>query len=282
MANIAIGHSPDPDDAYMFYAMAKGAVTVDGYDGIDHVMADIQTLNERAMRGELEVTAISAHCYPHVADRYRIMSCGASMGLGYGPIVVSKTLSSIDELKGKRLATPGKMTTALLIAGIFLDDFETVDTPFDKIMDVVDAGEVDAGLLIHEGQLTYKDHGFTKLLDFGELWAEETGGLPLPLGLDCVRRDVGEARMQSITNAMYQSIVYADAHFDDAVLYAQDFGRGIDLDMCGKFTKMYVNELTLDMGEDGRRALSELFARATAAGAIAANPAVDIITADRG
>lgn len=278
MANIAIGHSPDPDDAYMFYALAKGAVTVPGYDGIDHVMADIQTLNERAMRGELEVTAISAHCYPYVADKYRIMSCGASMGLGYGPIVVSKTLTSIEQLKGKRLATPGKMTTALLIASIFLDAFEPVDTPFDKIMDVVDAGEADAGLLIHEGQITYEEHGFTKLLDFGELWEKETGGLPLPLGLDCVRRDVPDP--QAITNAMYESIIYADAHFDDAIVYAQDFGRGLDFDMCGRFTKMYVNKLTVDMGKQGEQALSELFLRAHAAGFIPTTPDIDIIWAD--
>lgn len=281
MPNIAIGHSPDPDDAYMFYAMAEGAVTVEGYDGIDHVMADIQTLNERAMRGELEVTAISAHAYPYVADKYRIMSCGASMGLNYGPIIVSKTLGSLSELGGKRLATPGKWTTALLLARIFLDDFEAVDTPFDEIMDLVDAGGADAGLLIHEGQITYGDRGFSKLLDFGELWARETGGLPLPLGLDCVRRDVGEARMQAITNAMHRSIVYADDHYEAAVRYALDFGRGLDMEMCGRFTKMYVNELTLDMGEPGRRALEELYRRAHAAGVIDHIPTVDIIQAAR-
>lgn len=281
MANIAIGHSPDPDDAYMFYALAKGAVTVPGYDGIDHVMADIQTLNERAMRGELEVTAISAHCYPYVADKYRIMSCGASMGLGYGPVVVSKALTSIDQLAGKRLATPGMMTTALLIARTFLPEFEVVDTPFDRIMDVVDEGGADAGLVIHEAQITYQDHGFTKLLDFGELWDSETGSLPLPLGLDCVRRDVGEAAAQDITNAMYQSIIYADEHYDDAVVYAQDYGRGIDFDTCGRFTKMYVNELTVDMGEQGEKALAELFTRAHAAGQIDRIPPVDIIWAER-
>ena len=280
MANIAIGHSPDPDDAYMFYALAKETVTVPGYDGIDHVMADIQTLNERAMHGELEVTAISAHCYPYVADKYRIMSCGSSMGMGYGPVVVSKTLSSISELRGKRLATPGKMTTALLIANIFLDAFEEVDTPFDKIMDVVDSGEADAGLLIHEGQITYEEHGFTKLLDFGELWEKETGGLPLPLGLDCVRRDVGEEQGLAITNAMYESILYADAHFDDAIKYAQDYGRGIDFDTCGRFTKMYVNELTVDMGKRGEQALNELFLRAHAAGIVPTHPPIDILWAD--
>ncbi len=280
MPNIAIGHSPDPDDAYMFYALAKGAVTVPGYDGIDHVMADIQTLNERAMHGELEVTAISAHCYPYVADRYRIMSCGASMGLGYGPVVISKSLRSLDELRGKRLATPGQMTTALLLANTFLPAFEAVDTPFDQIMERVDDGTADAGLVIHEGQITYQDHGFHKLLDFGELWAAETGGLPLPLGLDCVRRDIGEAQAQDITNAMYQSIVYADDHYDDAVVYAQEFGRGIDFETCGRFTKMYVNELTVDMGEQGQQALTELFARAHAGGSIPSLPAIDILWAN--
>src|SRR3990172_7542866 len=188
---IRVGHSPDPDDAFMFYGLASGKVKLEGIR-IEHLLEDIQSLNERAMKADLEVTAISAHAYPYVADKYWIMATGASMGEGYGPVLVSKKYRTLAELKGKRVATPGKMTTATLLFQIYMEGIEHVDIPFDQIMERVTAGEFDAGLLIHEGQITYDQEGFHKVLNFGEFWEKETGGLPLPLGLDVVRKDLGE------------------------------------------------------------------------------------------
>ena len=187
---IRVGHSPDPDDAFMFYGLSSGKVKLEGIT-IQHHLEDIQTLNERAFRGELEVTAISAHAYAFVSDKYWVMKTGASMGEGYGPVIVSKKYRSLDELTGKRVATPGAMTTATLLFKIFTEGITQVDIPFDQIMDRVSSGEFDAGLLIHEGQITYQEQGFSKILDFGELW-ERLYGLPLPLGLDVVRKDLGE------------------------------------------------------------------------------------------
>src|SRR5450759_3648138 len=178
---IKVGHSPDPDDAFMFYGLASGKVKLEGIT-IEHMLEDIQSLNVRAMKAELEVTAISAHAYPYVADKYWIMATGASMGEGYGPVIVSKKFKTLAELKGKRVATPGKLTTATLLFAIFTDGINHEDIPFDQIMERVSSGEFDAGLLIHEGQLTYKAEGFNKILDFGELWHKESKGLPLPLG----------------------------------------------------------------------------------------------------
>src|SRR5512143_1118487 len=187
---ITVGHSPDPDDAFMFYGLASGRVKIEGIR-IEHMLEDIQSLNERAMRAELEVTAISAHAYPAVAKDYWIMRTGASMGEGYGPVIISRNYRSLDELRGKTVATPGPLTTAPLLFRIFAGHIRHVDMPFDTIMEAVDTGKADAGLLIHEGQLTYRALGYNKVLDFGELWKKEAGGLPLPLGLDVVRRDLG-------------------------------------------------------------------------------------------
>ncbi|MBI1808221.1 MAG: ABC transporter substrate-binding protein [Ignavibacteria bacterium] len=255
---IRIGHSPDPDDAFMFYGLASGKVKLDGIC-IEHTLEDIQSLNERAKRAELEVTAISAHTFPYVADKYWIMRTGASMGEGYGPVIISRKYRSLDELKGKTVGTPGPLTTATLLFKIFTYGIKNVDIPFDKIMEAVDAGDVDAGLLIHEGQITYQSLGYHKVLDFGELWEKETNGLPLPLGLDVVRKDLGEDLARKLSHGLKESIAYGYKHQDESIPYAMQWGRGIDRNLGEKFVKMYVSELTIDMGEQGRKALGLLF-----------------------
>ncbi|MFA4916725.1 MAG: MqnA/MqnD/SBP family protein [Syntrophales bacterium] len=255
---IRVGHSPDPDDAFMFYGLAKGKVKLDDIR-IEHFLEDIQSLNVRAMDAELEVTAISAHAFPYVADKYWIMSTGASMGEGYGPVLVAKKYKSLAELKGKTVATPGKLTTATLIFNIFTEGIANIDIPFDQIMERVSSGEFDAGLLIHEGQLTYNQEGFNLILDFGKLWEEKTGGLPLPLGLDVVRKDLGEELASKLSHGVKQSIDYGYKHLDEAIAYALQWGRGIDDQLGEKFVKMYVSELTIDMGEKGKQALETLF-----------------------
>lgn len=264
---LQIGHSPDPDDAFMFYGFASKKVTIPGYE-IDHVLDDIQSLNRRAMRGELPVTAISAHAYPYVSDRYWIMKTGASMGEGYGPIIVSKRYKTMEELKGKLIAQPGKLTTANLLLQIWYGDIRSVEVDFDKIIQAVLDGEVDAGLLIHEGQITWDLHGLNKLADFGVRWEKETNGLPLPLGLDCVRKDLGKQKARDISNALQQSIHEAYANQDESIPYALNWGRGISHEHGSKFVKMYVNEVTMDMGERGKKALAHLFDMGAKAGII--------------
>lgn len=255
---IKVGHSPDPDDAFMFYGLASEKVKLEGIK-IEHMLEDIQSLNVRAMKGELEVTAISAHTFPYVADKYWIMVTGASMGEGYGPVIVSKKFKTLDELKGKRVATPGKLTTATLLFKIFTEGIENVDIPFDQIMEKVDSGEFDAGLLIHEGQLTYAQEGFTKIMDFGEFWSDYAKGLPLPLGLDVVRKDLGIDLAKKLSVGLKESIHYGYTHQNESIPYAMEWGRGIDFKLGEKFVKMYVSELTIDMGENGKRALELLF-----------------------
>ncbi|MDZ4165534.1 MAG: MqnA/MqnD/SBP family protein [Smithellaceae bacterium] len=273
---IKVGHSPDPDDAFMFYGLAAGRVKIPGIT-IEHVMEDIQTLNVRARRGELEVTAISAHAYPYVADKYWIMKTGASMGEGYGPVIVSKRYRTLEELRGKVVATPGELTTATLLFRIFTEGIEHVDIPFDEIMDRVASGEFAAGLLIHEGQITYQEEGFHKILDFGEFWAEQSGGLPLPLGLDVVRRDLGRELADKLCQALKESIEYGYHHQDESIPYALEWGRGIDPEQGARFVKMYVNDLTLDMGEQGKQALERLFRLAADKGIIPEPPEMVII-----
>ena len=255
---LQIGHSPDPDDAFMFYGYGSGKVTIPGFE-IDHVLDDIQTLNKRAMRGELPVTAISAHAYPYVSDHYFIMKTGASMGEGYGPIIVSKKYKTLEELEGKTIAQPGKLTTANLLLRSWFPQFKTVEVDFDKIIDSILEDEVDAGLLIHEGQLTWADYGLNKICDFGEIWEKETGGLPLPLGLDCVRKDLGEEMAKTISQSLRDSIKAAYDFQDESIPYALQWGRGLSTELGGKFVKMYVNDLTIDMGDKGRQALQHLF-----------------------
>jgi 1,4-dihydroxy-6-naphthoate synthase len=255
---IRIGHSPDPDDAFMFYGLSSGKVKLDGII-IDHILEDIQSLNMRALKGELEVTAISAHAYPSTADKYWIMATGASMGEGYGPVLISKIYNSLEELKGKKIATPGRLTTASLIFKIFTDGLENVDIPFDQTMERVESREFAAGVLIHEGQITYADQGFNKIIDFGELWKSRFADLSLPLGLDVVRKDLGKVLARTLSVGLKQSIHYGYTHQSEAIPYALQYGRGIDIAIGERFVKMYVNELTIDMGERGKKALETLF-----------------------
>jgi 1,4-dihydroxy-6-naphthoate synthase len=258
---IRIGHSPDPDDAFMFFGLASGKVKLNGIR-IEHLLEDIQLLNQRAQKAELEVTAISAHAFPFVADKYWIMRTGASMGEGYGPVIISRKYKTLDELKGKTVGTPGPLTTATLLFKIFTDGIENIDMPFDKIMRAVDNGDIDAGLLIHEGQITYQSLGYNKIFDFGELWQNETGGLPLPLGLDVVRKDLGNELALKLSRGLKESIEYGYNHQDESIPYALKWGRGIDRKLGEKFVKMYVSALTIDMGDAGKKALEILFQRA--------------------
>lgn len=273
---IKVGHSPDPDDAFMFYGLASGKVKLEGIK-IEHLLEDIQSLNVRAMNGELEVTAISAHAFPYVAEKYWIMVTGASMGEGYGPVIVSKKYRTLNELKGKTVATPGTLTTATLLFKIFTEGIANIDIPFDRIMERVDSGEFDAGLLIHEGQLTYAKEGFNKILDFGEFWENYSHGLPLPLGLDVVRKDLGFDLAKTLSHGLRESIHYGYTHQNEAIPYAMQWGRGIDYTLGEKFVKMYVSELTIDMGEKGKQALELLFTLAHQKGIIPRMPAVELV-----
>jgi 1,4-dihydroxy-6-naphthoate synthase len=261
---IRIGHSPDSDDAFMFYALAKGLIPTDPYK-IVHVVEDIETLNQRALAAELEVTAISVHAYAYVAKDYMFMPCGASIGDQYGPLVVSK--APMDTLAGKRIAIPGKMTTAYLTLSLFEPNFEAEPRPFDKILDAVQQDEVDAGLIIHEGQLTYAREGLHKVIDLGEWWYEETG-LPLPLGANVIRRNLGTEKIRKITALLKQSIEYSLEHREGGLAYAMTYARDMETSLADKFVGMYVNDYTLDYGEKGRAGVRELLHRGNAAGII--------------
>lgn len=278
MSVLRIGHSPDPDDAFMFYGLACGAIEIKGHR-VEHVLEDIASLNKRAMRGELEGTALSAAAYPHVAGGYRLLPVGASLGIGYGPLVVCREGARVGDLSGSTIAIPGRSTTSYLLLRLYLEDFQAVEIPFDRIPQAVLEGEVDAGLLIHEGQLTHPQLGLAPVLDLGARWREETG-LPLPLGLDAVRRDLEEGLQAEISKALARSIRYAFTHEEEALDYALRFGRGIDRQTCRQFVHMYVNDYTLDLGEEGRRALLALYERAHRRGLIPAVPPLDLLPAD--
>ena len=271
---IRIGHSPDSDDAFMFYALAKGLIPTNPYE-IVHVIEDIETLNQRALAAELEVTAISVHAYAYVAKDYMFMPCGASIGDQYGPLVVSK--APIDTLAGKRIAIPGKMTTAYLTLSLFQPDFEAETRPFDKILDAVQQDEVDAGLIIHEGQLTYAREGLHKVIDLGEWWYEETG-LPLPLGANVIRRDLGTEKIRQITALLKQSIQYSLEHRERGLEYAMTYARDMETSLADKFVGMYVNDYTLDYGQKGRAGVQELLHRGSAAGIIPHRVDVDFVS----
>jgi 1,4-dihydroxy-6-naphthoate synthase len=263
---IRLGHSPDPDDAFMFWALAAGRVDSRGFE-FEHVLADIQTLNEWAAEGRLEVTALSLHAYPFVQDRYVILPHGASMGSGYGPIVVALEALPRNELRGVEIAVPGRLTTAFLALRLCLGgDFPHRELPFDRIVDEVVAGRSRAGLLIHEGQLTYEAHGLRRVLDLGEWWLAETG-LPLPLGINVARRDLGEAVLRELSQVLAESITAGLANRTEALEHALRYGRGLGADLGDRFVGMYVNDLTRDYGDDGRRAVAELLARGERAGA---------------
>ncbi len=274
--DIRVGHSPDPDDAFMFHALANDKIDTGRYN-FTHELQDIETLNQRAFSGELELTAVSLHGYAHLADKYAICSCGASMGDKYGPMVVAKSEMSVDDLKGKTIAIPGKLTTAFLTLQLLLGDQATyVEHPFDEILNLVERGEVDAGLIIHEGQLTYGDQGLSLVIDMGVWWYEETG-LPLPLGANAIRRDLGREVMEEVTVYLKQSIQYGLDHREDALAYAMKYGRDLDTAKTDKFVGMYVNDWTLDFGEVGRKAVAELMKRGFEAGVIPHKVDVDFI-----
>jgi len=257
---IRVGFSADPDDAFMFWGLASGTVNTRGFE-FEPVTDDIQSLNELALDGTLEVTAISLATYPLVQDTYALLPHGASMGSGYGPVVVAKEKLSLDDLRGVEIVVPGKLTTAFLVLGLALGgEFRHRVLPFDEILDEVASGRARAGLLIHEGQLTYRDEGLVKCVDLGEWWLLETG-LPLPLGVNVIRRDLGEEAMQSVSEVLRESIDAALEHREEALDYALGFGRGLDEVRGDRFIDMYVNDLTRDYGEEGRQAVRELLAR---------------------
>ena len=273
---IRLGHSPDPDDAFMFWALAEDRVDTRGFE-FEHVLRDIQTLNEWALEGRLEVTAISLHAYPFVQERYALLPHGASMGSGYGPIVVSREPMTKDELRGVEIAIPGKMTTAVLVLRMVLGDFRYSVVPFDQIPDAVKSRKCDAGLLIHEGQLTYESEGLKKVVDLGEWWLLETG-LPLPLGANVARRDLGQERLHDLSAVLAESIAAGLANRKEAMQYALQFGRGLDSELGDRFVGMYVNELTLDYGDEGREAVRELLRRGEAIGAFESPVQVDFVS----
>ncbi|MFH1748651.1 MAG: MqnA/MqnD/SBP family protein [Planctomycetota bacterium] len=262
---IRLAHSPDPDDAFMFYGLSSGGVDPGPYE-FEHILDDIQTLNDRALRGEYEVTAISIHAYPHVCDKYVLTACGSSMGDNYGPMVVAREPLSVDELRGRTIAVPGKMTTAYLVLQLMLgrDAFTPKVVMFDQIPDEVAKGRVEAGLLIHEGQLTYQKYGLRLVVDEGVWWQERTG-LPLPLGGNVIRRDLGEAVCAEVARIIKASIRYGLEHREAAVKYALQFGRGLDEQLADRFVGMYVNDWTLDYGPRGKEAICRLLGDAAAA-----------------
>ncbi len=265
-----LGHSPDPDDAFMFYAMAENKIDLRGYR-FEHQLEDIQTLNERAFRGELHISAISIHAYADVTSKYALLPCGASMGDGYGPMVIRKRSSDNGALvndstirtllAGKKVAVPGTMTSAFLALELFLGNFEYVVVPFDQIFDAVRTGRADVGLIIHEGQLTYEKVGFEKIIDLGEWWKERTG-LPLPLGGNVVRKDIPPPVRKVLSEIIRESIDYGLAHREEAVRHSMPYARDMDAKLAGKFIGMYVNEFTRDYGEVGRHAIRRFLTEA--------------------
>jgi 1,4-dihydroxy-6-naphthoate synthase len=276
LRTLRFGHSPDADDAFMFYGFHTGAASIAGCQ-VEHVLEDIQTLNRRALEtADLEMTAVSAHAYARLSDRYAVMRCGASMGHGVGPVVVARERRSLSSLAGRSVAVPGPMTTAALLLRIECPTSVPVQVRFDRIPAAVKDGIAEAGVIIHESQLTYADEGLVKVVDFGELWKDREG-MPVPLGLDVVRRDLGPELIRAASDGFLASIRYALEHEDQALDYALDYGRGLDREKGRRFVRMYVNDLTLDLGETGRRALERLYELAVKAGAIEQAPALDII-----
>jgi 1,4-dihydroxy-6-naphthoate synthase len=253
--HIKLAHSPDADDAFMFYGLAKNKIDTEGIE-YEHVLKDIQTLNDWAKEGRMEVTAISAHAYAYVKDQYAILTHGGSIGKNYGPMIVSKTPSDIESFQGKNIAIPGKLTSAYLALKLCLGHFQETVVPFDQIMDEVVKGTVEGGLIIHEGQLTYREKGLHKIIDLGEWWFQKTG-LVLPMGVNAIRRDLPPELKQKVSKHLKQSIEYSLSHRDQALDYALGFGRGLSRDVADRFVGMWVNERTVDMGEEGRNAIRQ-------------------------
>ena len=283
-----LGHSPDPDDAFMFYAIAENKIDLRGYR-FEHRLEDIQTLNERALRGELHISAISIHAYAYVSDKYSLLPCGASMGDGYGPIVIRKRRTSNIEhrtpnegvdprnwLRDRVIAVPGRMTSAYLALQLYLRDFKHIVVQFDQIFDTVKNGSADAGLIIHEGQLTYAHSGFEKIVDLGEWWKRKTG-LPLPLGGNVLRKDIPQPVRHDILEIMRESIDYGLAHRDEAVRHSLPYARDMDATLAGKFIGMYVNDFTRDYGKTGRAAIRKFLGDARRAGYIERDVEIEFV-----
>lgn len=276
MTLIRVAHSPDSDDAFMFYALANGLIDT-GDLMFEHMLSDIETLNKAAFEGTYEVTAVSIHAYAHLDQKYALLGSGASMGDGYGPVLVAREPVAGEQLAAMKVAIPGRLTSAALALKMWNPSLQTVIYGFDEIMPAVQSGEVDAGVVIHEGQLTWRDEGFAKIVDLGVWWAEETGGLPLPLGGNVIRRDLGAETCQRAAALLRASIEYSLANREKALDYALDYGRGLDRDKADRFVGMYVNELTVDYGERGRTAMKTFLDRAFAEGLIPKVPQLDYL-----
>lgn len=274
---ISLAHSPDSDDAFMFYGLARGKVD-SGDLQIQHVLCDIETLNREAHEGRHEVTALSFHAYPYVAETYALMPCGGSIGDGYGPLLVGREPFGREDLRERVVAVPGTLTTAYLALKLWAPDVRTRVVPFDRILDEVRDGRADAGLIIHEGQLTFGGHGLHRILDLGEWWKEATG-LPLPLGGNGVRRDLGGELMARLTRLVRESVQYSLAHREDALEYAMGFARGMEPGVADRFVGMWVNEMTVDCGSRGREAIQVLLDRGHDAGIIPTRVSVDFVEA---
>jgi 1,4-dihydroxy-6-naphthoate synthase len=272
---ITVAHSPDSDDAFMFYALATNKVRVPGLK-FSHTLTDIETLNRKAMEGFYDVSAISFHAYPYVQDKYALMPCGGSVGEQYGPMVISPRMVGLEELKSMKIAVPGTMTTAYLALKLFAPKIETAVVPFDRIIPEVLSGKYEAGLIIHEGQLTYERSGLKRILDLGKWWHEQTG-LPLPLGGNAIRRELGPELIKQVTRALRDSIQYALDHREPALAYAMQFARDLDTQMADRFVGMYVNNRTLDYGDDGKQAVVKLLDMGYQAGIIPHKPAVEFV-----
>jgi 1,4-dihydroxy-6-naphthoate synthase len=280
-----LGHSPDPDDAFMFYAMAENKIDLRGYR-FEHRLEDIQTLNDRAVRGELHISAISIHAYAYVADKYALLPCGASMGDGYGPLVIrnrrmdnagsTSDAKTLETLRQSVIAVPGRMTSAFLALRLYLGDFRHIVVPFDQIFAAVRDGRAEAGLIIHEGQLTYESAGFEKIVDLGQWWKEKTT-LPLPLGGNVVRKDISKKGQREIADIIGESIDYGLANRVDAVKHSMPYAREMDTTLAGRFIGMYVNDYTRDYGETGRRAITRFLTEAQSAGIITKLPDLEFV-----
>jgi 1,4-dihydroxy-6-naphthoate synthase len=272
---ITVAHSPDSDDAFMFYGLATGKLVTDGLK-FEHTLKDIQSLNEDAREGVYDVTAISFHAYAYVADKYALLPHGASIGDNYGPIVVAKEPRESSEIGEMKIAVPGELTSAYLALRIYNKDFRHVVVPFDEIIDAVIGGEADAGLLIHEGQLFYNQLGLHKILDLGEWWHDETG-LPLPMGGNAIRRDLGPELMSQVSKHLHESILYSMENREDALAYAMQFARDMQPELADRFVAMWVNDLTLDYGDRGREAVKRLLSEGHKAGIIPHKVKVDFV-----
>ena len=275
LTTIHVAHSPDSDDAFMFYALAEGKIDTEGLTYV-HELQDIETLNQRAMKGELEVTAVSIHAYAYISEQYALLPHGASMGDRYGPRLVARAPATRDQVKGKRIAIPGPLTSAYLAMQMYEPDFEAVFTPFDQIEDAVVNGDVDMGLLIHEGQLTFGERGLHLVADMGEWWFQETG-LPLPLGGNVIRKDLGIDLIRKISRHLHDSIAYGLQHRKDALDHSMQFACGLDRSKADEFVGMYVNDSTLDYGEKGREAVRQFLDRGVREGLVKTAVAVEFV-----